>query len=263
MTPTRIPKNQILVPKMGDHHSVKLIGLGGVGSIVARYAGVFLASLSQEIRLVLVDGDTFEHSNASRMLFADCGNKAAVLRREMLPRIAESTIALVAIEEFLTPGNVSRFIQPGDICLLCVDNHATRKLVNDYCATLPDICLISGGNDGVGPDSRGAVRRGTFGNVQIYVRRANVDVTAPLTRHHPEIEQPGDRLPSDQSCTELAVSVPQILFANLAVASAMLNTLWLYLCNALHYGELAFDIADGVMRPVSVVEPTLHRHVEP
>ena len=141
---------------MGNHHSVKLIGLGGVGSIVARYAGVFLASLSQEIRLVLVDGDAFEHSNASRMLFADCGNKAAVLRREMLPRFAESTLSLVAIEEFLTPGNVSRLIQAGDICLLCVDNHATRKLVNDYCATLPDICLISGGNDGVGPDSSGA-----------------------------------------------------------------------------------------------------------
>ena len=120
-------------------------------------------------------------------------------------------------------------------------------------------CLISGGNDGVGPDSSGKVRRGTFGNVQIYVRGSNCDLTARLSRHHPEIESPGDRLPSDQSCTELAVSVPQVLFANLAVASAMLNALWLYLGRALHYGELAFDIADGVMRPVIPVKLILQK----
>ena len=66
----------------------------------------------------------------------------------------------------------------------------------------------------------------------------------------PEIENPADRLPTDLSCTELVASVPQILFANLAVASAMLNTLWLHLCGELHYGELAFDIADGLSRPV-------------
>jgi hypothetical protein len=257
MTTASVPKNQILQPQLGVHASVKLIGLGGVGSIVARYAAAFFATLNQEVRFVLVDGDAFEPSNASRMLFSDCGNKAAVLRSEMLPRFAESNLSLIAVEEFVTPENVGRLIRSGDICLLCVDNHATRKLVNDHCSTLPDICFLSGGNDAVGPDSGGAVRRGTFGNVQIHVRRANVDITAPLTRHHPEIENPGDRLPSDQSCTELAVSVPQILFANLAVASAMLNTLWLYLCGALHYGELAFDIADGVMRPVSLLESAL------
>jgi hypothetical protein len=33
------------------------------------------------------------------------------------------------------------------------------------------------------------------------------------------------------------------------VASAMLNTFWLHLCGASHYGELAFDIAEGLMRP--------------
>jgi hypothetical protein len=254
MKPAPLPRNQILLPKLPDGTSVKLIGLGGVGSIVARYVAVFLASFGQEIRFVLVDGDAFEYSNASRMLFTGCGNKATVLRSELLPRFAESNLSIIAVEDFVTSENVGRLIQPGDICLLCVDNHATRKLVNDHCATLADICLISGGNDGVGPDSSGKVRRGTFGNVQIYARRENADVTAPLTRHHPEIENPGDRLPTDQSCTELVASVPQILFSNLAVASAMLNALWLHLCGVLHYDELAFDIADGVMRPISTVE---------
>jgi hypothetical protein len=131
-----------------------------------------------------------------------------------------------------------------------VDNNATRKLVNDHCAGLDDICLISGGNDGIGPDSGGTTRRGTYGSVQILLRRHGTSVTPDLARHHPEIRDPADRHPADLSCTELAASVPQILFANVAVASAMLNTLWLHLCGALHYGELALDVADGLMRPV-------------
>jgi hypothetical protein len=50
--------------------------------------------------------------------------------------------------------------------------------------------------------------------------------------------------------------VPQILFANLMTASAILNAVWLYLCGALHYSELCFDIADGVMRPLPLPPPT-------
>lgn len=246
--------NQILQPRWREGAALKLIGLGGVGGVLARYGALFLASLNQPARFVLIEGDAFEPSNATRMLFASCGNKASVIRAELLPRLAHSNLALVAIEEFVTTDNIQRLIHPGDTVFLAVDNHATRRLVSAHCAQLEEVCLISGGNDGIGPDARGRVRRGSYGNVQIYVRRLGQDVTHALTWQHPEIENPADRPPNEQSCTELAVSVPQILFANLATASAMLNTLWLHLCGALHYGELAFDIADGLMRPVTPLE---------
>ena len=110
--------------------------------------------------------------------------------------------------------------------------------------------MISGGNDGVGADSSGRFRRGTFGNAQIHLRRDGVDLTPSLSRFHPEIASPADHLPTDQSCTELVASVPQILFANLMTASCCLNALWLHLCGRLHYGELCFDIADGKMAPL-------------
>jgi hypothetical protein len=260
-----LPRDRILRPQLPPNCAVKLIGLGGVGSIVARYGAVFLASLDQEARLVLADGDAFEYSNASRMLFGSYGNKAVVVRSELLPRFADTNLSLLAVEEYATPQNVGRLIQSGDLCLLCVDNHATRKLLNDHCSKLADICLISGGNDGVGEDSGGAVRRGTYGNVQIYVRRNGKNLTPPLTEHHPEIASPADKLPGDRSCTDLAVSTPQILFANLAVASAMLNALFLYLSSALHYGELSFDIADGLMRPTMPLSPPRERrpHLPP
>lgn len=243
--------HQVLRPQLASGAAVKLIGLGGVGSIVARYSAVFLASLDQEVRVVLIDGDTFEPSNAARMLFSTCGNKAAVIGHELLTRFADCNLSLLAVEEFVTPENITRLIQRGDICLLCVDNHATRKLVNDYCAQLRDICLISGGNDGVGQDSSGTFARGTYGNVQIYLRRNGNDLTPSLVDHHAEIANPLDHSPGDLSCTELVNSTPQILFANLAVASAMLNTLFLHLADVLHYGELSFDIAEGLMRPTT------------
>ena len=262
MTAPALARNQILQPSLPENASVKLVGLGGVGHIVARYAALFLASWGGEVRLVLIDGDTFEPSNSSRMLFGACGNKATVTRDELLPRFSESGLSLVAIEEYLTPDNISRLIQEGDLVLLTVDNHATRKLVNDHCAQLRHVCLFSGGNDGVGEDSSGAIRRGTYGNVQVYIRRDGQDATPPLTRHHPEIQKPADRLPTDKSCTELITAVPQILFANLSVASALLTTLWLHLSGALHYSELAFDIAEGRMRPAMPMAPSMRSPAE-
>ena len=52
-----------------DGLTVRLIGLGGIGGIVARYTSIFLASLRCESNLLLIDGDEFEPKNASRMLF--------------------------------------------------------------------------------------------------------------------------------------------------------------------------------------------------
>jgi hypothetical protein len=237
---------------------VKLIGLGGVGGIVARYLSVFLAAQPTSTRLVLIDGDSFEPSNASRMLFGECGNKASVLRGELLARVAESPLTLLAMEEFVSRENIRRLVQDGDIVILAVDNHATRKLVNDYCTEeLRNVCLISGGNDGVGQTPGGGSRmhRGTYGNVQIYLRRDGSEVSPSLTRYHPEIAEPSDKHPLEKNCTELVTSVPQLLFTNMLVATSILGTFWLYVSEALHYSEVAFDLADALMRPVPIPAP--------
>lgn len=240
-----------LVPELGRLGDVKLIGLGGVGGIVARYGACYLAALEHDARLVLIDGDVFEPQNAARMLFREHGNKACVVRDDLLGNMHDSLLSVVAIEEYVTPENLPRLVRPGDTVLLAVDNHATRKLVSDYMRDqLADGCLISGGNEGAGADSTGIVQRGTYGNVQIYLCQDGVDVTPPLTEFHPEIQDPADQAPTEISCTEALLSTPQILFANLAVASSMLNAFWLHLCGALHYPELCFDIHDGRMQPM-------------
>src|SRR5687767_13125549 len=115
-------RDQLLQPNLPDNATIKLIGLGGVGSIVARYLATFLASLGPSARLVLIDGDAFEFANATRMIFGSCGNKAAVIRDELLARLADSPLAIETIEEYVTAENVRQLIHPGDILLLTVDN---------------------------------------------------------------------------------------------------------------------------------------------
>jgi hypothetical protein len=241
-----------LQPHFEDVRNVKLIGLGGVGGIAARYLVAFLAAASDPTRVVLIDGDEFEPRNAERMLFSSCGNKAAVVRDDLLELVESETLTIAAIQEYVTPENLERLIAEGDVVLMCVDNHATRKLVSDHCRRLRNVCLISGGNDGIGEDGAGRNQRGTFGNVQIHRRRDGADETPPIDAFHPEIEAPRDALPGDVSCTEAILSVPQLLFTNLATASALLNAFFLHSCRELPYPELCFEIAEGLMRPVSL-----------
>jgi hypothetical protein len=245
-----LPADRPLRPAFPEDQVFKIIGLGGVGGIAARYGALFLASLGRRARLVLVDGDSFAPENGSRMFFRERGNKAARICGDLLDYLADSALTIQAIEEFVTPENIGRIIRDGDIVIAALDNHASRKLISDHCAGLENVCLISGGNDGVGPDSSGRMRHGTYGNCQVFHRRASRDATPSLTAFHAEIREPADRLPTDLSCTELMASTPQILFANLMTASAILNALWLVLCDALPYAEVVFDIAEGLMRPL-------------
>ena len=246
-----------LLPHLEDVASVKLVGLGGVGGIVARYLTAFLAASEQPTSLILIDGDEFEERNAERMLFSQGGNKAEVVRDELLPFIpSASGLTLAAVPEFLDDDNLPRLLCDDDVILLAVDNHATRKLVADHCRRkLVDSCLISGGNDGVGKDGSGTPQRGSFGNVQVHLRRDSIDLSPPLGAYHPEIEEPADTLPTDASCTQAILSVPQILFTNLATASAILNAFFLHACRRLDYPELCFDIADGRMQPLRLPWP--------
>jgi hypothetical protein len=67
---------------------------------------------------------------------------------------------------------------------------------------------------------------------------------------HPEIASPRDQHPAEAGCVESYASVPQLLPANLQVASALLSTFWLILCGELGYSELVFDIAEATMGPL-------------
>ncbi len=232
-----------------------VIGLGGVGGLVLRLLVPFLHALARALGLqptvLAIDGDAFEEANRARQLFGDLGPKAPVLCGELADTYGDR-VRLVPVPQFVTEANAARLIGEGDLVFCQPDNHATRRLVEQRCASLRDVVLISGGNDGV--DANGG---GTFGNVQIYERRAGRDVTNPLSAFHPEIAEPADALPTDAGCAAASASAPQLLFTNAAVASAMLSAFYAWREETLDYEEAYLDIARGRCTPVrrKLVDP--------
>lgn len=246
-TPIQAIRRQLRVELL-TRGRVVIVGLGGIGLILSRYLTLFLASFAEEeFRLLLCDGDAFEPANRYRMDVPDFDNKAAAVADQLSQLFGRSGLHLRWIPEFVTPANLEQVIQTGDCVFLCVDNHATRKLVSDRCRQLSDIVLISGGNDGV---EHG--QQGTYGNVQVYVREAGRDRTAPLDRFHPEIATPLDHNPAELDCMEQAAAgTPQLLFTNLAIASAMANALLrLLMCGDRPiYDEVCLDIVEATSVP--------------
>ena len=189
---------------------IVLIGLGGIGSqllpSLVRYLG---HRPEPRPLLVLVDGDAYEPANRSRQLFPDdaLGTNKAVVRE-------------------------------GDLCLLAVDNHPTRALVDRHIAGLADVTLISGGNDE------------TDGNVQLVRRRDGYSVDGHLTEIHPEIglAVESDVMPGT-GCAALTAERPQLVVTNLMVASAMLNCLWAVTeQGSVPYSEVYLDVVHNAAR---------------
>jgi hypothetical protein len=226
--------------------SIKVIGLGGIGSPVAQALAQFLGVTARAgTPLFLVDGDSYEEKNRGRVVFHGGGNKA-ISKAQELCAIGNGLLPIVPVPTFVTPYNVRRLIGEHDVVFMAVDNHATRRAVSNRCRKTRDVVLISGGNDGVEDG-----REGTFGNVMVYERIAGRDVSHPLTRFHPEIAKPRDKRPDEIGCLALAHSSPQLLFTNLAVAAAMLGTFYAWLTDRLEYEELFFDVRAGRMLPVA------------
>jgi molybdopterin/thiamine biosynthesis adenylyltransferase len=222
--------------------NIVIIGLGGVGSILSERLCRFLNysySVSHKISILLVDGDIYELKNYERQEFNRIGNKAEIKADEIAMKF--SNLELDVYDSYINEGNIADVIKEGDIVFVCVDNHKSRMIINNYCKNLNNVTLISGGNEL------------TDGNVQLFVRQGGEDLTPDLCKYHPEIANPTDKLPEEMSCDELAHSEPQLYFANLGVATFMC---WMfYNCiikNQHERSEVYFDLttmsSDAKMR---------------
>jgi molybdopterin/thiamine biosynthesis adenylyltransferase len=187
---------------------ITIVGLGGIGSSLCESLARFI-NYSRDLNptILLVDGDEFEPKNFERQVFLDMGNKAEVKADELLMKFPN--LQVDSYDAYINEANIAEAIQNGDIVFLCVDNHKTRMIVNNYCKNLTDVTLISGGNEF------------EDGNVQIYVKKGGQDITPDLCAYHPEIANPEDRLPEEMGCEELSQSAPQLYFTNLYVATLM------------------------------------------
>jgi molybdopterin/thiamine biosynthesis adenylyltransferase len=189
--------------------NIKIIGLGGIGSILCERLCRFLnySQVDTNFNVTLIDGDEYEDKNLERQEFTRLGDKAEIKASDL--KVKYLNLIIDYVIDYINADTISGVIKEKDIIFLCVDNHKTRMVVSNYCKTLNDVILISGGNEL------------TDGNVQIFVRKGGVDLTPDLCAYHPEIANPSDRSPDEMSCEELSKSEPQLYFTNLSVATIM------------------------------------------
>lgn len=216
-----------------------VIGLGGIGAALTPVLARYLEHREGgPARLVLMDGDAYQPANRARQPFRRLGNKARVTAEDLARQF--EGVSIRAVEAYVDAHNIAALIGEGCIVILAVDNHATRKVVSEHCAGLHEVTLLSGGNDF------------TDGNVQVFVRRDGVNVTQPLTAFHPEIANPSDVSPADRGCEVLMEEgEPQLLFTNLAIASALLNAFYTIVeLGCVDYDEVYVDLRQARMVPV-------------
>ncbi len=209
---------------------IVVVGLGGVGSILTEKLCRFINfSHKEDCHVLLVDGDKYEPKNYERQEFTTLGNKAEVKVEELKYKF--SNIKFESNNSYIDEDNISDIINEGNIIFICVDNHKSRMIINNYCKTLNNFTIISGGNEL------------TDGNVQLYVRKEGKDLTPDLCKYHPEIAKPNDKLPTEMSCEELSKSEPQLYFTNLGVATLMCWTFYnAVIGNRFKRSEVYFDI---------------------
>ena len=228
----------------GEPGRYDVIGVGGIGSWLVRLLAPFLSYAEPGATIFLVDGDSFEEANRSRMAFRLPGPKAVVLAEE-LAELYGDRIHLVPIPRFISGRNARDLITEGDVVFAQPDNHATRRVVERRCMRLANVALFSGGNDDAADESGGS-----FGNVQAYIRKDGRNVTNPISTFHPEIARPADRVPNAPGCAAATASNPQILFTNAAVASALLSLFYTWRVGRLDYEEVYLDILAASMTSV-------------
>jgi len=212
-----------------------IIGLGGIGSDLADKICRFLNYKNGHYEVLMIDGDEYEEKNLERQSFLGFGKKSEAKFKELSKKYMN--LNLNYSTNFINDDNIKNFITDGDIVLLCVDNHKTRKLVNDYVTKLNNISLISGGNEL------------TDGNVQIYLRKEGKKLTPSLTDYHPEIEEADDKRPDEMSCEELHNVEPQLLFTNITASTIMCWSYYNVIQGNEVPSEMYFDILKMAVDP--------------
>lgn len=218
----------------------KVIGAGGIGSHLLEPLARYLSYKNDRVEITVIDGDDFETRNRERQRCTEDENKAKHIVRAISSQFPKLHFRVKT--DFITEDNVISLIRERDIVMLCVDNHATRKLISDRCEELNDVVLISGGNDY------------TDGNVMYYCR---IDGKGgrPITEVQPSIANPEDKNPGTltdeerQGCQEEARSNPQLLFTNLTIAAMMLNVYYAHEEGNFPYEQVYVDILQQRMKP--------------
>lgn len=223
---------------------IRIIGIGGIGTWLCdalfKYLNYNVASTGEEIEVTLCDGDSFESKNSERQSFEMRAlhiNKAQAKAAQLAPLYPNVKIEIMP--EYINEINVCSIL-PADFIFICVDQHASRKIIGEAIqnAKPENITVISGGNEL------------DYGTVITHIRRKGEDITPPITSYDEIKNADMNEHPDRMSCAQLAVSAPQVIFVNMAVAVSMCNTFYSILAGkVIGYNRVDLDIVQNGAKP--------------
>lgn len=137
---------------------IYLIGAGGTGGFLLEKLTRLFANFNRPVTIEVIDGDTVEGKNLKRQNFTfdDLDHNKAQVLCAKLSKLVPNAPKLISKTKYLTDHSLLTDIALLDdtetpLIIDCVDNTATRRLINDLVKALgndiPTIILNSGNND--------------------------------------------------------------------------------------------------------------------
>jgi PRTRC genetic system ThiF family protein len=213
--------------------NILIIGCGGTGAYVTGHLSKIISTMSVKPELILADGDAVEEKNLLRQHFTNSDitkNKALVLAERYsaafglnitaYPKDLESYYDIIE----LLPTKSNKI----NIVIGCVDNNATRKIINEWFLSQRQAFWIDSGNE----EKNGQVICGykiyqySSGTSRLNVKNKclNGEFSLPtVIELYPEILQSKEKFNSELSCAERAISSPQNMQTNVTAATLVLN----------------------------------------
>lgn len=233
--------------------------------------------------VVLIDGDQVSESNLTRQNFiqSDLGqNKAEVLARRYGAAfnqkvhyhpeyLSEDDQFLQLVRNTMTTfygHSISTDLIP--VIVDCVDNNKTRTILEyGYLELLNDVhraFFLSSGNE----DLSGQVVCGHLLSKRFSSSRIRFDLPSALDLF-PEIRKGEDKLPTELSCDEAAVSNPQNIMTNITAATHLFQFANVIMASKLggedikgltHFA-VTYNTENGTQRTFPIKESILNKHI--
>jgi len=183
--------------------------------------------------VIVYDGDQFEEHNGARQINVS-GSKADRLNELLQKQLLEP----VCRDQYMSESKLKAIRQRksnqsdgAHLVIAAVDNDATRKMCIDTLLNTPgDFLFITPGNSDASEEDKDIK-----GNVLWFGRIGQEQVGLNPALLFPNIEHPADGIPRKGSCTEDAVSTPQLIAANALAAAYTLTVVQNFLDNKMPY----------------------------
>lgn len=267
-----------------------VIGAGGTGGYLipnlARQIsitnGLRRIEELEEHSLLIVDADTVSPKNLNRQNFIEKDlerNKAEVLATRY--GVAFST-DIQFLDEYITSAEMLRDIVQGmqsrggfiPVIVDCCDNNATRVLIHEAIQLLKKdtdyLYSLSSGNELY----TGQVVCGMVlgDRLKVYETYENHEIfrTPTVADMFPEILEGGDKLPTEMSCDEAAISHPQNIMTNITAGNLLFNFANTLLTADIHnednpglnYFAVTFDTQNGNFRTFFNKESVIKQYID-